>query len=114
MADICESHIPIEQLANIEVCDECHTSFVERTTVIEVPETNFRLAPTIRYRVCVQPRGFGLGKHLYSTTLVPGEEIDLEFFRSEKVTEELSKQFSVEETFSQELSSTIQNEWSNK
>jgi hypothetical protein len=73
-----------------------------------------RLIPTVRYRVCLFPLGFGLGKHLYSTTLVPGEETEIEIFRSTKVADELSKKFSVEETFSQELSNTIQNEWSNK
>ncbi|MER7929726.1 carboxypeptidase-like regulatory domain-containing protein [Streptomyces sp. NPDC096057] len=89
-------------------------SFIERTTVVSVEDTTLRLAPTVRYRVCLKPRGFALGKHLYSTTLVPGEEVEVEVFRSSKVTDELSRESSVEETFSQELSSTVQNEWSRK
>jgi hypothetical protein len=118
MANICESKVPIDQLRTIGVCDECYNSFITRTTAIEVPntpaDTKISLIPSLRYRICLKPLGFGLGRHLYSQTLLPGEEIELEVFRSSKVAEELSKEFSVEETFAQETSSTIQNEWSNK
>jgi hypothetical protein len=114
MAEICESQIPIQQLEPQGFCEACYTSFTSRTTAISVADGNARLIPTLRYRVRLCPVGFGLGRHLYSTTLVPGEEIEVEIFRSTKTVEELSKETSVEETFSQELSSTIQDEWSNK
>lgn len=118
MANICESKIPIDQLRTIEVCDECYNSFVTRTTAVEVSDapsgTKINLIPSLRYKICLKPLGFGLGKHLYSQTLLPGEEIELEVLRSSKVAEELSKEFSVEETFAQETSTTIQDEWTNK
>ncbi len=111
MVEICESGEPVK----LETCDVCHASFISRTTRINADVKGIiQLIPTLRYRVCVRPLGFGRGKHLYSTTLVPGEEIELEIFHSTKVAEELSKENSIEETFSQEVSSTIQNEWSNK
>jgi hypothetical protein len=112
MAEICENQVSIQQIEPQGFCDICHTSFINRTTAITLDKVT--LIPTLRYRVGVCILGFGLGKHLYSTTLVPGEEIELEIFRSTKTVEELSKETSVEETFAQELSSTIQDEWSNK
>lgn len=112
MAEICENQISPQQLEPQGFCDVCHISFINRTTAIALDKVT--LIPTLRYRVSVCILGFGLGKHLYSTTLVPGEEIELEIFRSTKTVEELSRETSVEETFSQELSSTIQDEWSNK
>ena len=112
MAEICENQVSPQQLEPQGFCDVCHTSFINRTTAITLDKVT--LIPTLRYRVRMCILGFGLGKHLYSTTLVPGEEIELEIFRSTKTVEELSKETSVEETFAQELSNTIQDEWSNK
>jgi hypothetical protein len=113
MAEICENQISAQQLEPQGFCDVCHTSFINRATAITVTPS-LSLIPTLRYRVRVCVLGFGIGKHLYSTTLVPGEEIELEIFRSTKTVDELSKETSIEETFSQELSSTIQDEWTNK
>jgi hypothetical protein len=113
MAEVCELQVATD-LSKIDVCDARNTSFIERTSLIQVPNSPLQLAPTIRYRIAITPLGLAVGKHLYSTTLVPGETVELEVFRSTKVTDELSQQFSVEETFSQELSSTVQNEWSKK
>jgi hypothetical protein len=113
VAQICENQVSAQELEPQGFCDICHTSFINRTTAITVTP-NLSLVPTLRYRVRVCVLGFGLGRHLYSTTLVPGEEIELEIFRSTKTTDELSKETSIEETFSQELSSTIQDEWSDK
>jgi hypothetical protein len=113
MAQICEDQVPAQQLEPQGFCDICYTSFISRASAITVTG-NLSLVPTLRYRVRLCVLGFGLGRHLYSTTLVPGEEIELEIFRSTKTTDELSKETSIEETFSQELSSTVQDEWSNK
>lgn len=113
MADICESRVPLEQLEAIKACDACHTSFVTHTSGVSTAASH-SLVATVRYQICLHARGFGLGRHLYSLTLVPGEEVELEVFRFSRVEEELSKELSTEESFSQELFTSIQKEWSNR
>lgn len=111
MAEICESHVHTEGLEN---CDVCLMSFVRSSGVVTIPNSHFGLVATVHYRICLRPLGFGLGKHLYSITLLPGEELEFEFYRSSKVSTELSQELSVEESYSQELSRTITDEWSDK
>jgi hypothetical protein len=114
MADICELHVSGGEIGDVSVCDTGHTCFMERTSLVNVGETGLVLIPTVRYRLSFKPAGLAIGKHLFSTTLVPGEEVEVEIFRSSKVVDELSQQSSVEETLAQELSSTAQDEWSKK
>ena len=116
MSELCESHLPHDTIS--DRCEACQVSFINRTSVVEfLPPSGgpgVFVVPTIRYRARVCSLGNCVGKHLYSVTLVPGEEVELETFRSNKVAEQLSRDQSIEQGFIQEFSSTLQQEWSEK
>jgi hypothetical protein len=68
------------------------------------------ISVTTSYRYCLVPEGFGIGKHLYSTTLLPGEEQELEVFQSQKTETELKSSRSVETEFLEEYEQVVQEE----
>ena len=86
--------------------------FIRRSSVVSVG--NQQVIITAIYEHCIKPVGFSLGRHLYSITLLPSEETELEIFRSVKRTEDLSREYSTEESYSQEFTNMVQNEWSSK
>jgi hypothetical protein len=105
MVQTCESSLPTRQFLIQEPCQTCHRQFIRRSSVVTL--TEFPQQPiiiTVRYEHCIRPVGFSLGKHVYSITLLPGEEVTLE----------LSQQYSTEETYSQEFATSLQEEWSTK
>jgi hypothetical protein len=126
MADICEANIPHEQLEISGATQQCQATGIERTSLVRLlwapagsagtPESAPNdyvaqfIAVTTTYRYCVFPEGFGIGKHLYSTTLLPGEEQELETFQSQKTETELKSSNSVETEFLEEFENVIQEE----
>jgi hypothetical protein len=115
MVQTCESSLPTSQFLIQEPCQTCHRQFIRRSSVVTLAAfPNQPIVITVRYEHCIMPQGFSLGKHVYSITLLPGEEITLEVFRSAKLTEELAREYSSEETYSQEFATSLQEEWSTK
>jgi hypothetical protein len=109
---ICESDLPAKQFIIEAPCEMRHRQYIRRSNIVEIGHR--QIVITVRYEHSLKPLGFSLGRHIYSITLVPGEEIELEIFRSAKLSEELSREYSTEETYSQEFANTIHEEWSTK
>ncbi len=109
---VCESDIPTSEFLIKEPCKVCHLQFVRRSSIVSVGGRNIVI--TVIYEHCILPVGFSLGRHVYSITLIPGEVIELEVFRSSKLSTDISRQYSAEETYSQEFASSVQEEWSTK
>ena len=110
----CESELPTSQFLIKEPPDICHSQFIRRSSIVIVGDQRLQIVITVVYEHCIKPVGFSLGRHLYSTTLLPGEEVELEVFRSIKRSEELSREYSTEESYSQEFANIVQQEWSTR
>jgi len=110
---VCESKFPTDRLALVEPCKSEYSFVVYRQDIVRFPKfEKYLIAVTITYRVDVEPNGYTLGRHLYSVPLTPGEEVEIEIFRSSKVERELSQQYSTEVEFVEEFSNTCKYEWS--
>lgn len=107
---VCESKIKTDNLILQKPC-KSETSF-NVSHQAKVLFGRFPLIVTTTYQVKVEPLGFALGRHLYSVPLTPGEEVEIEIFRSAKVERELSQQYSTEVEFTEEYSQACKYEWS--
>lgn len=109
---ICESKISTDQLVLKEPCKVEFPLRFYRQVLVTL--ARFPIAVTSWYKVSIEPIGFAIGRHLYSLALTPGEEVEIEVFRSAKVERELSQQCSTEVEFMSEFSETLRSEWSRK
>jgi hypothetical protein len=94
--------------AGVTVTDPSDVPSAEQLTGALASEIGFLFLDRTRIR----PAGFGIGEHVMSLSLAPGEEVTIEqktFSKREGSYEEISDQ---EETFDLELSSTLTNELS--
>ena len=107
---LCQTKISTDALALKEPCKSEFSFTVYRQALVML--ANFQIAVTTTYKVTIEPIGFSLGRHLYSVPLTPGEEVEIEIFRSSKVERELSQQYSTEVEFIEEFSHTCKYEWS--
>ena len=95
----------------VDCSDDCVTRFVEHEESYFDDETSFFCTIVRKYRWDTCEVGIGIGRHVFSITLLPGEEIELEEVHRDKFSRALHDQrtttaeleFSVEETARQEL-----------
>lgn len=118
MAEICEADVSMDQVGIKGSVPQCTTNEMIKSGLVDFTWTppsvgspvTQRIAVITRYRYCVFPEGLILGKHVYSTTLLPGEEQTLEVFQSQKTETEQKSTQSVEEDFAQEHQTSMSEE----
>jgi len=109
---ICESRLVASQMPVSEPCELCHTSYLKRRRRLKID--NHTILVSIQYEHCLKPIGFALGKHAYSITLVPGEELEVEVSATTTTTEETNETLTTEQSYTEELSTTLQQEVSTR
>jgi hypothetical protein len=115
MAHPCFSGAPIHEFTE---CDPCFERYFTIEGYVQEPHPDPNITfpitcyVTRKYRWKMCYKGIAVGKHVYSITLLPGEEVEIEVIRREKFSYALSQQESVEETFETEVRSKLVTETS--
>ncbi len=107
----CKSEFDTSALVLTEV-EHCSNIFITKTDIVNI--AGVPVAVTARYRLCTRPAGFGLGKHLYTLSLVPGEEVEIAISHRRKLETERHQMMSVEQEFANSFSDTFRREHSQK
>lgn len=113
MIHICELDVPRQKLLE---CPPCTEFFFERISPVEFVIRQKRIPITVvrRYLLRTCYLGLGVGQHVYSMTMLPGEETEIEIVRRSKFSRALHEQRSVESEFRFELQNTARDEWSSE
>ncbi|MBK0401201.1 hypothetical protein H0I76_18535 [Limibaculum sp. M0105] len=112
MTSICPAGIPPVQFVDCERCIDRY--FSTHDTIIFTPPgqvTSGACKVTRKYRWHICDEGIGVGRHLHSVTLLPGEEVELEVVRKHKFDTSLSAQASIEEEVETDLQVKLLEEW---
>ncbi|KPJ59024.1 MAG: hypothetical protein AMJ46_12755 [Latescibacteria bacterium DG_63] len=107
----CKSEFDTGALVLTEV-EHCSDIFITKTDIVRI--AGIPVAITTRYRLCTKPAGFGLGKHLYTLSLVPGEEMEIAISHRRKLETQQHQMMSVEQEFANSFSDTFRHEHSQK
>lgn len=111
MAEICELDVPRTQLLQCPPCIEIFFERVSRVT-LQVGQATIPIVVTRRYVLRKCYVGLAIGPFVYSLTLLPKEEVEIEIVRRSKFSRALHEQRSVESEFRFELQNTSRDEWS--
>lgn len=113
MSQICLADVPRHPYTECDPCIESYLTHSETAYPIIGGQTwACTLTRKYRWRTCHV--GLAVGRHVYSITLLPGEEVELEVVRREKFTTVLHEQTSIEQDLEFEIQETLREEWSQK
>ncbi|MCF6323990.1 MAG: hypothetical protein L3J89_06685 [Gammaproteobacteria bacterium] len=113
MSQICLADIPRTTYTECDKCIDSYLTYSETTYPVVGGQTVVcTLTRKYRWRTCHM--GLAVGRHVYSITLLPGEEVELEVVRREKFTTALHEQNSIEQELEFEIQETLREEWSQK
>ena len=113
MSQICLADVPRHPYTTCDPCIESYLTHSETTYLIIGGQTwACTLTRKYRWRTCHV--GLAVGRHVYSITLLPGEEVELEVVRREKFATALHEQTSIEQELEFEIQETLREEWSQK
>ncbi|MCZ2809647.1 MAG: hypothetical protein O2V44_09860 [Candidatus Bathyarchaeota archaeon] len=107
----CKSEIDTSGLVIHDV-EHCSNIFISKTDIVEIAK--IPVALTTRYRLCTKPTGFGLGKQLYTLSLVPGEELEIAISHRRKLETQKHQLMSVEQEFANSFTESFREEHSHK
>lgn len=105
--------IPNQQRPLIDCRDDCVTRFFEHEESY-VAENGFFCVVTRKYRWDTCEVGLGIGRHAFSITLLPGEEVELEEVRKDRFSRALHDQRSVAAELELTVEETVRDEVSTK
>lgn len=113
MSNICFAGVTERGFVECPACVERYFTYQD-TVVVTPPEggPSFGCKVTRKYRWEICDEGIGIGRHLYSLTLLPGEEIELEVVRKHKFSSSLSSENSIEQELEDEIKIKTLKEWS--
>ena len=114
MAKQCLIDVPHQPYVD---CDSCINSYVEFEEEVfdtsgDGPPLWCRITHKYRWETCFE--GLAVGAHVFSITLLPGEEVELEVVRREKFNTALHQQASLEQELELEVRDTTRDEWSER
>jgi hypothetical protein len=113
MAEICELDVPRTQLLQCPPCIEIFFERISRVS-LQVGQLTVPIVATRRYLLRKCYVGVAVGQFVYSLTLLPKEEVEIEIVRRSKFSRALHEQRSVESEFRFELQNTSRDEWSSE
>lgn len=112
MAKQCPVDAPRHGL--VDCSDDCITRFFEHEEFYFDEETSFACKITRKYRWDTCDIGIGIGRHAYSITLLPSEEVELEEVRRDKFSRALHDQRSTSAEFELSVEETVRDDLSVK
>ena len=113
MSSTCPAGIPPVEFVKCDPCIErtfTYEDFIIKTPPQGGPSFGCKVTRKYLWRVCEV--GLGVGRHLHSVTLLPGEAIELEVVRKHKYSQSLAAEASVESEVETEVQIRTLEEWS--
>ena len=107
---------PIEEPKHdfVDCNDDCVTRFFEHHENYFDEETSFFCTIVRKFRWDTCDLGIGIGRHVFSITLLPGEEVELEEVRRDKFSRTLHDQRTLATELELTVEETLREETSNK